>query len=238
MLAADSSAGRSNFVKEDVRQKAFDDLHLYTLPRKLTLRDRETKQVGFLSSTKVKAKKVYLYQPTPYRFSGSWNFGRIDPNFENTVSTSWEFENTEENGLGVPFPEGTVRFYRADDADKNIEFVGENSIDHTPKNETISVTTGNAFDLIGEKIYTDFKASSKEEWVRETVKITLKNRSEEEKTIIVREPLWRWTNWKIENPSIDFTKVDARTIEFSVSLPPDSEKDITFTAHYTSEPTD
>ena len=224
------------FGEQQVEEKAFDDFHLYTLPRKIDLRDQETKQVEFLRSGKLQARKVYVYAPASNRFYGGWNFRNDASNWPKDVTTSWEFENSKENGLGVPLPQGVVRFYRSDDADGNLEFVGENRIDHTPMNEKVRVQTGTAFDLVGERVVTNFEASEQKRMARESFKITVKNRSQEEKTIIVREPLWRWSNWKIENPSMDFKKVDAQTIEFEVTLKPDSTQDITYTALYTAEP--
>lgn len=231
-----SRAGRVDLGQ--VQEKAFDDFHLYTLPRKLNLRDQETKQVEFLRSEAVQASKVYVYAPAyNYRFYGQWNFGSTkSARFSEQVYTSWEFDNTEENGLGVPFPAGTVRFYRSDEADGNLEFVGENKITHTPKNEKISVPTGTAFDLLGERTVTNFSASSKEKWVRESIKITLKNRSDKEKTIVIREPLWRWSNWKVEKPSMKFTKINSNLIEFRVTLAPDTTKDVSYTGYYNAEP--
>ena len=192
----------------------------------------------FLRSDKLQAEKVYLYAPVGLRYRGNWNFGNDSSKWPGDVSTYWQFKNTRENGLGVPLPGGVVRFYRSDDADGNLEFVGENRIEHTPKNEQVRVKTGTAFDLIGERTVTNFEASDKKKTARESFSITLKNRSEEVKTIIVREPLWRWSNWKIENSSMDFKKVDAQTIEFTVTLQPDTTQDLTYTAFYSAEPTE
>jgi len=230
MEGAFSDARRS---KSQVTEKSFDDFHLYGLPRPITLRDQETKQVEFLNSARVEARKTYVYAPVNHRFYGGWNFNPMNQEWPKDVVTSWEFKNSEENGLGVPFPAGTVRFYRSDEADGNLEFVGENRIDHTPKNEVISVETGTAFDLLGERKNTNFeKQTSGLDWVRESFEITLTNRSEEEKTIMVREPMWRWSNWKVEKNSMEFVKVNAHTVEFEVVVPADSKKVVSYTAHY------
>ena len=234
MSSASSFSKRSKGEGKKVTEKSFDDFHLYGLPRPLTLRDQESKQVEFLGSSKVKAKKVYLYAPVRHRFYGGWNVNPMTQEYSKDVVTSWEFKNSKENGLGVPFPAGTMRFYRSDEADGNLEFVGENKIKHTPKNEIISVQTGTAFDLLGEHKTTDFKASSDKKWARESFEITLTNRSEEEKTITIREPLWRWSNCKIEKPSMEFTKINANTIEFKVVVPADSKKTVTYTAYYSA----
>lgn len=230
-FAVRSSAMRAE--KSQVTEKSFDDFHLYGLPRPVTLRDQETKQVEFLNSAKVQARKKYVYAPSNHRFYGGWNHNPMNQKFSTEVATFWEFKNSKANGLGVPFPAGNVRFYRSDDADGNLEFVGENYISHTPKNELISVETGKAFDLLGERTITNFeKQTSGLDWVRESFEITLTNRSETEKTITVREPLWRWSNWEIEKNSMDFKKVNAHTIEFEVTISADSKKTVTYTAYY------
>jgi hypothetical protein len=219
-----------------VTEKAFDDFHLYTLQRPLTIRDKETKQVEFLRAPAVKAAKKYVYDPAAmFRFGGG--APQTQPihghEFPKDVAIYWEFKNDEANGLGVPLPAGRVRFYRSDDQDGNLEFVGENDIDHTPRNEEVSIYTGNAFDLVGERKIVNFERDDRAEWMKETIEITVKNRSKEPKEIIVREHLWRWMNWKIENASMESVKKDAQKIEFTVQLAPDEEKKVTYTAHYT-----
>lgn len=219
-----------------VTEKSFDDFHLYTLGRPLTIRDKETKQVEFLRAPAVKAVKKYVYDPAAmFRFGGG--APQTQPiqgqEFPKDVAIYWEFKNEEANGLGVPLPAGRVRFYRSDDQDGNLEFVGENDIDHTPRNEDVSVYTGNAFDLVGERKIVNFERDDRAEWMKETIEITVKNRSKEPKEIVVREHLWRWLNWTIENASMEHVKKDAQKIEFTVKLAPDEEKKVTFTAHYT-----
>ena len=222
-------------LEQQVQEKAFDDFHLYTLPRALTIRDKETKQVEFLRAPEVKASKTYVYDAAPmYQFRGGLNNGPLQgQTFSKDVSIFWEFTNDEASGLGMPLPAGRVRFYRSDAADGNLEFVGENNIDHTPRNEELSLYTGNAFDLVGERKITDFQSNDRQKSMRESIEVTVKNRSKDAKTIVVREHLWRWSNWEIENPTMEFEKKDAQTIEFSVPLQPDEEKVITYTASYT-----
>lgn len=227
-----AKASFENFAAdESVQQKDFDDFHLYTLPRPLTLRDQETKQVEFLRSDKVAAEKLYVYDASPFRYRGGRNTSRSQAEYPKDVSIYWSFENTEENGLGVPLPGGTTRFYREDSDDGNLEFVGENRIDHTPNQETLKIYTGNAFDLVGERKVTNFSYKQNSNRMTETVEVTLKNRSKKPQTIIAREHLWRWSGWKVETDS-DFEKMDSNTIEFSVELAPDEEKTITYTAVY------
>ena len=133
-----------------------------------------------------------------------------------------EFVNAETNHLGIALPKGKLRFYRRD-ADGQMEFVGEDMIDHTPRNETIRVTTGNAFDLVGERKQTNFRVDTGDKWMDETFEIKLRNRKKEPVEIRVVEHLYRWSNWEITQKSDDFKKTDSQTIEFRVPVKPDEE---------------
>ena len=114
-----------------------------------------------------------------------------------------------------------------------MQFVGENTIDHTPRNETVRVTTGNAFDLVGERKQTDFKVDRADKWMDETFEIKLRNRKKTDAIEIrVVEHLYRWSNWNITAKSDEFTKKDSQTIEFRVPVKPDEERTVTYTVHY------
>jgi hypothetical protein len=141
-----------------------------------------------------------------------------------------EFKNTKENGLGIPLPKGRVRFYRADG--KQLEFTGENQIDHTPKDETVRIYTGDAFDLVGERKRTNFKVDSSNNWADESFEITVRNRKTEPATIRVVEHLLRWMTWDITDKSMPFKKLSSDQIEFLVELKPGEERKITYTVHY------
>lgn len=217
-----------------VTQKAFDDFHLYSLPRSLTLRDQETKQVEFLRADKIKASKSYVYDPmVGYRWRGSTQLAPAQTtDFSKDIGIYWKLENTEANGLGVPLPAGSVRFYREDSTDGNLEFVGENTISHTPQNEELEIYTGNAFDLIGERTVQNFEVNERESRAKETIEVTIKNRSKELKVVTVLEHRWRSSNWMIEESNQDFEKIDADTIRFIIKLQPDEVKTLTFVSHY------
>jgi hypothetical protein len=143
-----------------------------------------------------------------------------------------EFDNNEANGLGVPLPKGRTRFYRRDDADGRLEFTGENTIDHTPKNETVKIYTGDAFDVVGERKRTDYVQNSRNDSVEESFEIRLRNRKSEPVEVRVAERLYRWTNWEIVQKSHDFTKTDAQDIEFRVNVPADGETVVTYRVRY------
>ncbi len=142
-----------------------------------------------------------------------------------------EFVNAESNHLGIALPKGKLRFYRRD-ADGQMEFVGEDMIDHTPRNETIRVTTGNSFDLVGERRQTNFRVDNADKWLDESFEIKLRNRKKEPVEIRVVEHLYRWNNWDITKESDDFKKIDSQTIEFRVPVKPDEERTVTYTVHY------
>jgi len=217
-----------------VEAKKFDEFHMYSLPLKTTLRDGETKQVEFVRSEKVATEKLYIYDGSGgLRYHGgintNQNYGR---NAQPDVATYREFKNSEDNGLGVALPAGRTRFYRMD-GDGQLEFTGENSIDHTPKNETIRVYLGNAFDLVGERTRTQFYKHPSRDMMRESFEIEIRNRSEEAVTVQVVEHLYRWSNWEITERSAAFEKTDAQTIEFPVSVGADAVKTVSYTVEYT-----
>ncbi|HZM00163.1 MAG TPA: hypothetical protein VFD43_07930 [Planctomycetota bacterium] len=200
-----------------VTEKAFDEFHLYTLARATTLRDSETKQVEFVRAEGVESQRLYVYDGAaidPSQWSG-WDAAALRNNPDYGTQSNkkvWvmrEFENSEENGLGLPLPKGKVRFYTRD-ADGQLEFTGENLIDHTPKDETVRVYTGNAFDLVGERKRTDFRIQDDQDWLDESFEITLRNHKTEAVEFRVVEHLYRWTNWEIRTPSSKSSRPTAR----------------------------
>ncbi|MCJ7578512.1 MAG: hypothetical protein MUO91_08690, partial [candidate division Zixibacteria bacterium] len=143
-------------------EKPFFEYHLYTLLRPATIKDNEIKQVSLFPTTNVKVKKIFTYD------------GARE---EKSVKVEVEFKNSQADGLGMPLPKGKIRVYKAD-VDKSLEFVGEDLIDHTPKDEKVRVFLGNAFDIVGEKKRTDFKQISKDV-TEESFEIKLRNHKEE-----------------------------------------------------------
>jgi hypothetical protein len=144
-----------------------------------------------------------------------------------------EIKNSAENHLGIPLPKGSMRFYRKGD-DGQLEFTGENTIDHTPRDETVRVYTGDAFDLVGERRRLNYQIDLSRNWLDESFEIKLRNRKEKD-TVEIRivEHLYRSLNWDIAEKSDTFLKTDSQTIEFRVQIPPGGEKTITYKAHYT-----
>jgi hypothetical protein len=215
-----------------VTEKAFDEFHLYSIARSTTLHDHETKQVEFVHAENVVAPTIYVYDgASGYQFYGlnyDQNYGTEG---NKKILVKREFVNAETNHLGMPLPAGKVRFYRRD-ADGQLEFVGEDQIDHTPRNEKISLTTGNAFDLVGERKQTNFRVDTGDKWMDESFEIKLRNRKKEPVEIRVVEHLYRGNNWEITQKSDDFTKKDSQTIEFRIPVNPDEERTVTYSVHY------
>jgi len=216
-----------------VTEKAFDEFHLYSIARPTTLHDQETKQVEFAHAEKMYAPTIYVYDGAEgYQFYGL----NYDQGYGQTgnkkIVVQREFVNAETNQLGIALPAGKLRFYRRD-ADGQLQFVGENSIDHTPRNETVRVTTGNAFDLVGERKQTNFHVDTGDKWIDESFEIKLRNRKKDTPVEIrVVEHLYRWSNWEITKKSDEFTKKDSQTIEFRIPVKPDEERTVSYTVHY------
>lgn len=216
-------------------ERAFDEFHLYTLPRPVRVRNNELKQVEFLRATGVKGSRYYVYNPlVGFQYHGGI---QTDPDYGTTeskkVGVRIEILNSEDNRLGVPLPKGKMRLYRTDEVDGRREFTGENEIDHLPKNEKLKLDMGSAFDLVGERKRTDFKVDNTAHTMDETVEIKLRNRKDKDAVEIrVIEPLYRCANWKITASSLPFTKFDAHTAEFRAAVPADGEAVLTYSVHY------
>jgi len=239
-----ASAGTASFGRAisqfgpPVTEKTFDEYHLYTLEHPTTLHDRETKQVEMVRASGIQSKAVYVYDGF-----------RVDQNYQNwpmetirqqesygilsnpKVWVMQEFKNSSENHLGMPLPKGRVRFYRRDD-DSQLEFTGENDIDHTPKDETIRLYTGNAFDMTGERSRTDYRADFNARWLDESFEMKVRNHKSESIEVRIVEHLYRWTNWDIIKNSDPFKKLDSRTLEFLAQIPPGGEKTVSYKVHY------
>nr|AYC79472.1 hypothetical protein [uncultured bacterium] len=237
VYAAASKAMVADEMAPVVREKSFDEFHLYTLQRSTTLRDQETKQVEFVRAAAIHAQRVYVYDGARTEQYAYYNPEQIrnEPSYGTASNPKvWvmeEFKNADTNHLGIPLPKGKLRFYRRD-TDGHLEFVGENTIDHTPKDETIRVYTGNAFDVVGERRRTSFHVDSNHNWMDESFEIKVRNHKKEPVNVRIVEHLYRWTNWKLTEQSDASRKMDAQTAEFPVTIDPDGARVITYTVHY------
>jgi hypothetical protein len=222
-----------------VSERTFDDYHIYDLRRAATVHDRETKQIEFIRVDGIKSARIYIYDgvKTDDRYRG-YNPMSIRQDREYGVLSNpqvWvmrEFVNSEANHLGMPLPQGRARFYRRDQ-DGRLEFTGESNIGHTPRDETIRVFTGSAFDLIGERARTDYRIDNGRMWLDESFEIKLRNHKTESTEVRVVEHLYRGTSWNITASSSTFLKTDSQTVEFKIDVGPGQEKVVTYTVHYT-----
>ena len=193
------------------QEESFFEYHLYSLGRRTTLTDRETKQVSLFPTASGPVKKLYEYD------------GQRDAK---KVSVLLETENKEELGLGMPLPAGKVRTYKKDSRGL-LQFIGEDQIDHTPRNEKVRLRMGNAFDVVGERAELEQRQISERVQERD-VQIKLRNRKTEPIQVIVREHFW--TSWSLTKTSHNPTKKEANLAEFLVDVPADAEAVLTFTA--------
>ena len=219
-----------------VTEKSFDEFHLYTVANPTTLLDKQIKQVEFVRSEKVLAKRIYVYDGAQNYFLYEGGGIQNDPGYGATngktkVDVYREFMNTKENGLGIALPAGRVRLYMREGTDGALQFTGENNIDHTPQGEKVRLFTGNSFDLVGERKQTDFKVLG-DRRISETFEIKLRNRKKVPAEVRTVEHLYRGTNWKLTSQTDPYKKTNSRTIEFVSTLQPDEEKVMTYTVEY------
>jgi len=196
-------------------EKPFFEYHLYTLQFPSTVKDNEIKQLSLFPNSLVKVKKIYTYD------------GAREPK---KVKVTLEFLNSKEKGLGIPLPKGKIRVYK-EDVDKSLEFVGEDLIEHTPKDEKVRVYLGDAFDIVGERSRTQFKKIS-QNVTEESYQIKLRNHKEEKIEIVVVEHLYPYTNWEILESNFKYEKKDAHTIEFKIPVEKNQEQIVNYRVRY------
>lgn len=228
MAAAEDTAGFA--------EKAFFEYHLYTLGRRTDLPDNATKQIQLMPAVNgVKCRKELVFAPTlDYPWQGyqqlEQEYGRYG---KGDTHVYLRIANAEKNQLGMPLPAGRVRVNQMDDADGSLEFIGEDVIDHTPRNEDVLVRMGNAFDVVGERSQTDYRVDLRTGNLWEAFEIKLRNHKAEAVTIAVLENLYRSSNWKIEDVNFPFDKENNNRVRFNVQVPSEGETVIRYTAHYT-----
>ena len=238
-VAKMAMAGAVAMGGEPVTEKAFEEYHLYTLERPTTVLDREVKQVEFMRAASVPAERIYVYDglKVDSRYRG-WDFSMIRNQPEYGTQSNpkvWvmlEFKNSEKSQLGMPLPKGKVKVYRRD-ADGRNEFIGEDAVDHTPKDETVRLYTGNAFDIVGERRQTEYKLDQHNHWADESFEIKVRNHKKEPVKVRVVEHMYRWFQWDITTATEEHTRKDARTVEFRPVVQPGGEVVIHYTVHYT-----
>jgi len=196
-------------------EEAFFEYHIYDLQRRTTIKDKQTKQISLLEAIGVGTEKEFLVYGMQSYFTRLYR----EQNPKQRVNVYIKFKNSGDNNLGMPLPAGTMRLYKQD-SEGSLQFIGEDKIEHTPKDEEIKLEIGEAFDVVAERIQTDYtKITTKlheSEW-----EITLRNHKEEDITVGIVEPLYG--SWEVISSSHPYEKVDAFTIRFNVVVPKDAE---------------
>ncbi|HUF89369.1 MAG TPA: DUF4139 domain-containing protein [Gemmatimonadota bacterium] len=215
LAMADAAESPSAF-----EERAFFEYHLYDLPRPTTIKNNQTKQIRLLETATVRTAKVY-------RLAGArWYYTqRYGGEKGLKVGVYQEFENRERDGLGVPLPAGVVRLYKAD-ADGTLQFVGEDRIDHTPRDEKVVLKVGDAFDVVADRRQTEFEVVASGHVWEQAFEVQVRNHKEEAVVVQVVEPLPG--DWQMLSTSHDYEKLDAFTVRFDLRVPPGGATTLTY----------
>ena len=252
LVAGDVNIVRERFAaaKSSMRQEMMMDasepqfqqtdlfeFKLYSLSRRTDLKTSETKQIELVSGRDVPSRKVFIYDGLAgewrswYRNSSYRDHSSLGQQSNSKVGVFVTFRNDASSGLGIALPKGKIRVYKKDGEGKE-QFVGEDRIDHTAKDEEIRLYLGNAFDLVGERSQKDFKSFASGRVIEETIEIKVRNHKEEAAEVLVYEHPWRWSQWEIINSNSAWEKVDQTTLKFPVTLAKDGEKVVRYTIRY------
>jgi len=212
--------------------QVFGEYRMYKLPEATTVGNNQIKQVELMTASKVPMEKSYLYDGAKlqwYRHGAYWDqaYGREE---NKKVNVMIEFENRADRHLGIALPKGKCRVYKAD-RDKSLEFIGEDTIEHTARDEKVTLYIGDAFDIVGERKQTDF-AKVADRVYEEAFEIKVRNHKETPVTVKVLEKLYRFAGWTVLEKNRDFEKIDSRTIIFPVQVPKDGEATVTYRVRY------
>lgn len=194
---------------ESVVEESLFEYHLYTLQRPATLKNNQVKQLSLLSVNSVPVEKELIF----------------DISKNSDVQVALSFNNSKEKGLGMPLPAGVLRVYKTD-SEGQLQFLGEDSIKHTPKNEEIKVVVGNAFDVTGKRTQTNYSKISLNVW-RESYETEIKNHKSESQKVKIVEHFYG--DWEITTTSDPYEKKDAYTAEWDITIPADGSKKVTYT---------
>lgn len=220
-------AGKILAAKEAAPQfteESFFEYHLYTLDRRTTIKDNQTKQMTLLDANQIPVKKLFIFSGSPQYYYYQMDQGSN----KQKVGVFLELENSKKNNLGMPLPKGTIRVYK-EDKDGSIQFIGEDRIDHTPKDEKVKIKIGEAFDVVGERIQTDYKRIAPNLW-EVGFEVSLRNQKNEGIRVFVEEPVpGDWEMLSITHP---YEKLSAHRIRFDVPVPKDKEAKVKYRVRF------
>lgn len=214
-------------MSKGFEEESFFEYHLYTLDGRTTIANRETKQMTLLSANEVGVRRRLIFdQQAPWAIYQRRRPGSGAATNETSAAIVVELENTQANNMGMPLPAGVVRVYKAD-ARGNLQFLGEDQINHTARNEKVRLYIGDAFDVVGtRRVVREQRLSDN---LRETtVEIEVRNRKDTAADIAVVEHLWG--DWTITDKSHDFNRLDARSLEFPLRVGPNETVTVRYTA--------
>lgn len=222
MRKAYAEVAMSAVPKPQFAEESFFEYHLYTLQRPATIKQNQMKQIMLMETSEVKLTKKYVVNGYSHYYTSVYR----DPIQNVDVKVMVEFMNSDDNNLGMPLPEGIIRVYKAD-KDGMLQFTGENRIDHTPKNEKIDFSLGNAFDIVAERTQTEWRKVRNDlyevEW-----RITIRNHKEKNIDVAVQESIPG--DWEIKTATYPYKKISAQTVEFTVPVTADGETTLTYYA--------
>src|SRR6266851_2182086 len=196
------------------QQESFSEYHLYSLGRKTSVEDKETKQISMLQGSGVPVEKLFVVNGQSFYYHNPQTPGAP---LKDPVMVYYKFKNEEKNGLGIPLPAGNVRVYQKD-SKGGILFAGEDRIGHTPKDEELNIHIGNAFDVVAEHKQTDYKRIDTHTWEME-FEITLRNHKDAPITVQVNEPIGG--DWEMLSSTHKYTKTAAFAAQFNVPVAKD-----------------
>ncbi len=202
------------------KEEGFFEYHLYTLQRPSTIKENQTKQISLISADVIPVKKEFLFRGAEYYYYGQ--YGEVPG--KQKVGVFIEIANRREERLGIPLPKGTVRVYKRD-SDGGLQFIGEDAIDHTPKDEKVRIKVGDAFDVVGTRKQTDWKKIASDTY-EAAFEITLKNHKKEDIVVRVVEPIPG--DWQMLGSSFNYVKSEAHTAEFNIPIKRDGEAKLTY----------
>lgn len=228
-------AAEAELAAAPVEQREFFEYHLYEVPRLVTVMNNENKQIEFVSASQVPAEKFFVYDGlqcrSNYYYCSFYGSPQTEPSYgvvsNPKVMVMLEFDTEQAK---ADLPKGRVRVYQ-EDIDGAALLIGEDSIDHTPEGETVRLYVGDAFDIVGERIQTDFRRPSQKS-LEESFEITLHNHKDEPVEVRVVEHLFRWSEWRILRSSHDYQKLDSSTIEFRVRVPANGDTTVSYDVRY------
>ncbi|MEW5818684.1 MAG: DUF4139 domain-containing protein [Cyanobacteriota bacterium] len=234
-LYANGAVGASKSFEEPFKEESFFEYHLYTLKDKTDVKNNETKQLTLTKAFNIPVTKKFIYDPLRNSYYNWINQGYYyyrdnrpgsgrDTSKNNKINVILELKNSKSNHLGIPLPKGTVRVYKKDNSG-DLQFAGEDQIDHTPEDEKIELYIGDAFDIVGERKAIEYKDLSKA--IEVTFEFKIRNHKKQSVEVEIYERVFG--DWEITNKSQNYTKKDAHTIVFPVRIAAKGETTVTYT---------